>query len=487
MVGLRLLQRSLGLISTIVLARILVPADFGLVAMALSVSGLVELITMLGFDLALIRKSDATRAHYDSAWTLGILFRALAALVLVGSAHLVADYYSDARLVDIIYVYALVSVISGFENIGIVAFRKEFKFNQEFKFQLLKKLLAVIATVAMALHFKSYWALVLGTLFSQMVAVALSYWMHSYRPRLNLSVWRELLGFSAWIVFNNLMLYTRKRGPDFIIGPMLGAQALGGYRVANEIASLPTTELTMPIMRSVFPGFAKIKDDPERLRNAYLLAQAAIATATLPTCAALLILAEQFVFLLLGEKWLSIVGLVQISTLYGALKILQGNRHALLMAAGKPGWIGFMVVCEVASFLPLIYYFISTGGGIEMAAWALVIASVLIAPIGLFLVSKVLDFRRYQFLGAIWRPVLATLLMGAVLVFVESSMPEIDGVVTALWTLLISSGIGAFFYVSCLLTLWIASGKPAGVEQTILSTGQISRVMQKIGLDFRKK
>src|SRR5690606_23457417 len=128
----------------------------------------------------------------------------------------------------------------------IVAFRKEFKFNQEFKFQLLKKLLAVIATVAMALYFKSYWALVLGTLFSQLVAVVLSYWMHNYRPRLTLSATREMLGFSAWIVFNNLMLYTRNRGSDFIIGPILGPQALGGYRVAKELASLPTTQLTMP-------------------------------------------------------------------------------------------------------------------------------------------------------------------------------------------------------------------------------------------------
>lgn len=482
MVGLRLLQRSLGLVSTVVLARILVPADFGLIAMALSVSGLVELITLLGFDLALIRKTDATRSHFDSAWTLGILFRTLASVVLAGSATAVSVYYDDPRLVDIIYVYAFVTFISGFENIGIVVFRKDFKFNQEFRFQLTKKLLAVIGTVAMAFYFRSYWALVLGTLFSQLIAVLLSYWMHSYRPRFDVSAWREMLGFSAWVVFNNLMLYARKRGSDFIIGPILGAQALGSYRVAKEIAALPTTELTMPIMRSVFPGFSKIKDDKERLRKAYLLAQGGIAVATLPTCAALFVLAEQCVYLLLGPKWMSIVLLVKICTLYGALKILQGNRHALLMAVGKPYWIGIMVVAEVLVALPMIYFFLKSGGGIETAAWASVFASIVILPLGLTLVSKTLGLRRYEFLAVIWRPGLATVGMGAALYWLRTLLPPPESVLTALWTLALCVAVGVTAYITAILVLWMASGKPDGVERRLLSSVPVTRALNFIGL-----
>lgn len=486
MVGLRLLQRSLGLISTVVLARLLVPADFGLVAMALSVAGLVELITLLGFDLALIRKTDATRAHYDAAWTLGIMFRTIAALCLAASAPAVAAFFSDERLVNIIYVYAFVSLVSGFENIGVVAFRKELKFNQEFKFQLIKKLLAVIATVAMAVYFKSYWALVLGTLFSQIIGVGLSYWIHSYRPRLDVSVWRELLGFSAWVVFNNLMLYVRKRGTDFIIGPMLGAQALGGYRVAKEIASLPTTELTMPIMRSVFPGFAKIKDDPARLREAYLLAQGAVVTATLPICVALLLLVEQCVFILLGPKWMSIAELVQISTLYGVLKILQGNSQSLFMAAGRPYWVGVIVAVEVVIFLPLTYFLIKSGGGIEMAAWAAVIGSIVIAPFVQFLISRILGLRRFEFFRVLLRPSLSAVLMSLALWTLQTYFPPVDGLIRALWTLLISLLVGGLVYMLSLTLLWILSGRPDGIERRVLEVKAVRSAFRYMGVDLLK-
>jgi O-antigen/teichoic acid export membrane protein len=411
MIGLRLLQRSLGLISTAVLARLLLPADFGLVAMALSVAALVELVTLLGFDLALIRQNNATRAHFDTAWTLGLIFKTIAATSIIFGAPYVAEFYSEPRLTEVMYVYAAIAFISGLENIGVVAFRKELEFSLEFRFQLTKKLLAVGATVALALYFRSYWALVLGSLLSQVIGVGLSYALHSYRPRLCLRAWREMLGFSSWLVFNNFAAYVRGRGADFVIGRFLGPVPLGGYRVASEIALLPTTELYAPVMRAVFPGFSKLVEDKAALRRAYVAAQGAVTAVTLPAAIGVIILAEELVRLLLGPGWEIAIPLIQILGLSGAAKLFHGNRHSLFMAIGRPYWVGIMETIEVAIMYPLMIYWLSHGHGVEMAAWAKAIASVLTLPAGVSVVNRALGLRRFELFTVMWRPALATCFM----------------------------------------------------------------------------
>lgn len=480
MVGLRLLQRSLGLISTAVLARLLLPADFGLIAMALSVAALVELLTLLGFDLALIRQKNATRAHFDTAWTLGLLFKALSAGVIVVGAPYVADFYSEPRLTELMYVYAAIALISGFENIGVVAFRKELEFDLEFRFQMSKKLLAVAATIALALYFRSYWALALGTLLSQIISVGLSYVMHSYRPRACLSVWREMLGFSSWLIFNNLAAYVRGRGADFVIGRFLGPVPLGGYRVSSEIAALPTTELYAPIMRAVFPGFSKLIDDRLALKRAYVASQGAVTALTLPAAIGVVLLADEIVRLLLGPAWEIAVPLIQILGLSGAAKLFHGNRHSLFMAIGRPYWVGIMEAVEIAIMYPLMIYWLSNGHGVEMAAWARVIASVLTLPAGVGVVNRALGLARFELFAVMWRPALATGLMAAAVLGIRVLVPGDGSWIGTLLVFALYVAVGVATYVISIFAVWHAYGRPPGIEGRILADPRAKKILSRI-------
>lgn len=477
MIGLRLLQRSLGLISTAVLARLLLPADFGLIAMALSVAALVELVTLLGFDLALIRKQDVNREHFDTAWTLGLIFKAGAAVVIVAGAPYVASFYAEPRLTDVMYVYAAIAFISGLENIGVVAFRKELEFNLEFRFQLAKKLLAVGGTVALAIYFRSYWALAFGSLLSQIIGVVLSYAMHSYRPRFCVSAWRGMLGFSSWVVFNNFTIYVRDRGPDFLMGRFLGPQPLGAYRVANEIASLPTTELYMPIMRAVFPGFSKLVSDPNALKRAYVAAQGAVTAVTLPAAVAVTLFAETIVRLLLGPGWEIAVPLVEILGLYGATKIFHGNRHSLFMALNRPYWVGVMVILEIMIIYPLAIYWLAEGRDVEMVAWARVIASVLTLPAGVGLVMRALSLGRFELFAVMWRPGVAVGLMAAVIYVLQHSVSFDGGSLAALVELTIFGLAATITYVFSLLILWVLCGRPHGVEERVMQSAFVKKFL----------
>lgn len=156
MVGFKLLDRSLGLISTLILARVLVPQDFGVVAMAMSFVALLELATAFGFDVALIQKQTRDRNHWDTAWTFNVLLGLSVAVAMVSGAPYVADFYRQDALEHVIRALAIGSMVQGFENIGVVAFRTEMRFDREFRFLISKKLVAFAVTIPAALILDSY-------------------------------------------------------------------------------------------------------------------------------------------------------------------------------------------------------------------------------------------------------------------------------------------------------------------------------------------
>jgi len=182
----RLTLRSIGVVSTIVLARLLVPADFGLVILASMLIGLVELASEFEFATFLIREQGIDRSYYDTAWTLSVLRGSLVAVVLVACSSAAADFFAEPRLQNVLYVLSLASLISGLANIGIVDFQKSLNFDRDFRLTVQTKLVSFVITVLLAILLRDYWALVIGVLSGRFAALLFSYTMHPYRPRISL-------------------------------------------------------------------------------------------------------------------------------------------------------------------------------------------------------------------------------------------------------------------------------------------------------------
>ncbi len=468
MIGLRFLQRSLGLISTVILARLLVPEDFGLVAMALIVYAFVEIIGGFGFDLALIRDQEAEDRHYHTAWTLNLAYKLFAALVIAVFAPVFAGFFGDPRVEEVLYVIAIIVAIRGLENIGVVAFRKELTFNREFNFRLASKVFRVAVTVLLAVLFANYWALVLGSLAGAVAGVLLSYWMHPFRPRFGLSGARELFNFSRWVLLHNFATYANTRGPDLIVGRMVGADALGLFRVSSDIAKLPSEELYAPIMRVVFPGFSKIAHDLPRLRRAYLSAQGFVTAATVPAAVGLVAVAEPLVWVLLGTNWLEAIPLIQVLGLLGVTTILHGNRYSLFMALGKPYWVFFFVFLHAVITLPLMVYMLSAGFGITEAVWAKLAASLLLMPPGVWLVCYYLRMRAVEFLAVVWRPVFCSAAMAFAIWGVLGALPEVETFGRAAAALAVMIPLGVTVYGGLMLLTWYGLGRPEGPETRVV-------------------
>ena len=218
MVALRSADRLLGFVSMLILARLLVPADFGLVALGMALVGGLAVFSEFSFDLALIQNQSASREHYDTAWTFGLIRGFLLAGLLFGLAHPAAMFFDDERLIDLIRAMAIFPLLSGFANIGVVDFRKQLVFRKEFAYRFTARLAGVVTTVIFAVLWQDYWALVAGQFANRGLRLVLSYAMHPFRPRLSLAKWRDLFHFSKWMFLNGIIMFATKRAGTFVTG-----------------------------------------------------------------------------------------------------------------------------------------------------------------------------------------------------------------------------------------------------------------------------
>lgn len=467
MVAFKIVERSIGFISTLLLARLLVPADFGLVAMAMSVVSLIELMGAFGFETAIIQRVNAERRHFDTAWTFGVIFSTATALLLVVLAVPAADFYNDQRLVMVLPALAFGAFVSGFENIGTVAFRKGMDFGKEFRFLLSKKVVSFVVTISVAFAFQSYWALVAGTVVGKVCTVLISYQVHPFRPRFSLEATKDLFHFSRWLFLSNLVLFLQNKSDSFILGRTIGAADLGLYKIAGEIAALPSTELIAPINRAVFPAYSLLSNELAQLREKFLEVFRFIAVISLPVSIGLVCVADLAVQVLLGTKWMAAVPMLQLFVVCGLTSALQSNLILVIVALGKPKANTIRSAGMLVLYLPAMIWGSLHYGAIG-ATWVHLVMSV-IALIPLHIVFfRLTGMSRRRYFMTLWRPGLAASFMAIAIFTVRSGLESYQDTVPSLVLLLIYVITGALAYASFLLALWQLSGRPAQSAESVI-------------------
>lgn len=472
-VGMQWGVRLLGAISTIVLVRLLGAEDFGLIAMAMAVITLIDQLSDFGISWALIKDKHAGREEFDTAWTIQQGQMLLVGGLAAAAAPFAADFFNDPRITPVLQVIALSFAIRGFENIGVIEFQRQLQFHRDFLFRVAVKVVSVVVTIGLAIWLRSYWALAFGLLFSRIVSLVLSYLMSPYRPRWTISAWQKIWGFSKWILSQGFARYIIDKGPTLFLGRVTTAQEVGYYSVAEEVATLPTYEVSLPVSRAVLPGFAKLVDEKERLRDAFIKAIAAVATVTIPLGFGLALVAEEAVLLVLGAKWQPAVVLVQIFAVYATLRALDSLPGNLLVVMGKVrsctliAW--FQAILLVAMIVPAFE--------IGAVTWV-VLCRTLVSVIGFALLLQAI--RRTRLLGwqhilaAFYRPAIACAAMIATLLLLDAWLLGERGSesIHIGIGLLLKVAIGGTVYASVLAALWFLAGRPDGIESVVLEKSQ---------------
>lgn len=462
-VAMRWTDRLIGIASTLVLARLLVPEDFGIIVMASVIIGLADVLLNLGVHVPLIQNKTPTPAHYDTAWTMRILQSIAATLLIVAAAPFAARYFGEPRVTAVMLVLAISLPIGALENIGVVNFQKEMRFAEDFRFVFLRRILAFFATMTFAFALESYWALVIGTIVGRVVGVILSYIMHPMRPRLSLAKFREIFSVSQWMLLRNLTGYLENRLHLIVVGGREDSTTTGAYGLADEIASLPTTELLAPLNRVLFPAFVEVKGNLVELKRIFLLALSLQSLIGIPAGIGLVLVAEQAVPLLLGTNWNAAIPFLQVIAIVNVFNAIGVAGIYVMFALDRVRLTAYYTLVQVLIFVAGAYLVFPDAGafGISLLRMG---SSALMIGIFLVMLTSVLPGLRLAEIGiAILRPLLGTALMIAC-VYVGG---ELLGDASLL--LLIGKIVmGIVIYCVAITILWWAAGRPPGAEQWLL-------------------
>jgi len=466
--GLRLSSRALGFIRTIVLARLLFPADFGLIAMAMMVVTGLDSITQTGIQQALIQKKSDIEKCLDTAWTVTLTRNLVLCLILVVAAPMVAGFFEAPRLTDIIRVVSLSVLLSGFANIGIVYFQKDLEFDKQFGFEWWASLAEFALTVLLAFLLRDVWALVWGGLAGNVLRVLLSYALHPYRPSFtfNPSVFRELLDFGKWVSGYAVVGFAVGQLDSILIGRILGAETLGFYQMAFLTAVIPSSEVAIAVSMVVFPSFSMLQDQPGRLRESFEKVLQVAAMVCMPIGFGILAVAPEFVRIILGERWQGIALIMQVLSVMGIAKALEGTTNTLVMAAGRPGWLmGFsaLQLCLLAASL----YPLTVRWGIHGAAIAVTSTALIAAAAALAAAVRITGSNGRRTLTLIAVPLGASMAMAAGIILLKGRMGSV-GLPGLLF--LVAAGVGLYAAGLIAADAALTAGRYRGLAAHLLAS-----------------
>lgn len=469
LVAWRMVTRALGLISTLILARILAPADFGLVAMATVFSASVAALSELGVSDALIRRQENERGHYDTAFTMQAIRGALTGAVIAACAWSVSDWFSEPRLLPMMFVLAALAITSGLDNIGIVEFRRSLRFDMEFRLLFLPRIAGFCTTLAMAWLLRSFWALLIGITTSQLMRLVMTYVVHPYRPRLTLSHWRDLVGFSFWTWATSLAVLVWDRLDAFVLGPVLGPAKLGIYLIAAEIATMPITELIGPASSALFPGLSAAQHRGTSPISLAFSVTSAMLLIVVPLTIGVSATAGYVVAALLGPSWETAQPLIAIFAWVCVLSPFSWVCMTVLKAIGAIRQYFFVMAVSAACKTLILYAVIQTGARLEAAAAAAIACSVVECGLFLWQLRGHGDTRWRESLGGLMRITASSVFVTGVLVASGLGWQPVS--MASLPALLVGGAIGFMaivLFAAVQFVLWQLSGRPEGPEHRML-------------------
>lgn len=468
-IGWRLTTRALGLLSTLILVRLLAPQDFGLVALAAGFWQAIDAMSSLGVEEALVREPAPDHALYDTGFTVNALRGAASAAIILAGAWPFAWFFGEPRLTPVLLALAFSAFLNGLENIAIVDFRRQMDFRREFVLAVFPRFASIVATIGVAALLHSHWALVAGILLSVTLRILGGYIVHPYRPRLSLSRWSTISGFSFWSWAVSVAILLRDRIDVFVVGRMLGLEPVGLYSVASEIAALPTSELVAPLGRACFSAFAAARHGEDDISATYLRLLGSAALLGVPAGVGISLMADPIVHLAFGDRWMAATPLIQLLgctltvTLLGTMSAAFLNAHAILRQQVRVQLttvvLRLAALVAGASFYGLV-------GAAAGASLAMAVENVWYTGLALSRLGR----GWASLMGRIWRPVLAAAGMAVLLSATGLGWaPVMGGVGSVMGDFAAGVAGGAAIYTAVVAALWLMAGRPDGAERDAVS------------------
>ncbi len=464
---------------SVALARLLEVSDFGLVQMGTMVIGFATKLGEFGFNMGLVQRREEVREeHVNTLFIMDLLFKLSLFGIVMAALPYLAEFFHEPRLRAVMPVIALYMVLDCFSNPGTTMLDRQMNFGAQAKIQIIERFVEIATSVGMALAGLGVWSLI----YSKIVSISLSAILASraahWRPSLkfDLQASKELFRFGGWVFFRNMCREMADNVDYFIIGRYLNAQQLGYYTRAFDLMRLPQRRITRSINSVMFAAFARVQDQPEKVRAGFEKAVLAVSLVSYPLLIGMLIVAKEFVAVVFGEKWLPMTLPLQIMCIAGVLRSIDPFLNSVITATGFVRHTAFRRLVEFA--LLAVACYIGVQYGIVGVSLAVVIVSIIVMFLMVNLLKQVSISGWREYLAPQMPAFYSGLIMAATMLgskYVSESILRLP----ALAAMIGMTIIGSVTYIG---VLWLV--KPKRVVALWLESAQD---LQKFTGKLRKK
>jgi Membrane protein involved in the export of O-antigen and teichoic acid len=448
----RLAGRLIDFVTVLVLARTLTPADFGLTALAMTLTVIVDTVLQVPLIQALTRLKCVGKSHLDTAFTLGILRSLLLSCIVLLTAWPFAHIYNDNRLLTLIAVLAIGPIARGLYSPGMVKYIRQMSFRQMFIGEILGKIIASVIAISIVYLGGGYWAIAATSVSAPLAITSISYLLVPYRPRFTLSRFSEFSTFLGWVSVAQFVSTLTWQFDRIVLGYFITKTDLGQYAMASDLADMPTQSLVGPAMQPVMAAFSRIVDDRERLRNAYLKASRFTMLVAAPTCVGMSLTSDLIVNVLLGAKWTEAAVYLQWIALGVVLNPFYQPVQNLALALNRTQVIFRLSLVELflrVFLVSLGIHFYSLMGVIVARG----VMSVIMFILSLLTAQYLVGTRVISELVNLWQAALASAAMALLVLMFRY---EIGGThLIAVLELILTSAFGVLVYIGSLFALGV--------------------------------
>lgn len=406
-------QQGTSFIVFIVLARLLGPEAFGLVALATIFLTFIQMFLDQGFAEAIVQRETVEPEHLDTAFWVSLGISIFLTGICIASAGFVAGFFKEPGITPIVRWLSLSFVLKGLNSVQGAILQRNLDFKSLATRTIGGMWVGAAVGLGMAWAGCGVWSLVGQQLSNLVVGIPLLWALSDWRPRFRVSKkhFHELFSFGINLMAFNVLNFFNRRSDNLLIGYFLGSVALGYYNVAYRIIQIMTDIIANVTTQVALPAFSRMQQEPERLRNAFYKVTQITSLISFPAFIGVAVLTPELVSVMFGKEWLACIPVMRVLAFVGILQTLFYFNSTVLLAMGKTDWRLWLNV--VSSITNVIAFAVTVQWGIVAVAMAYTIRGYLFSPLPLVVIRKLIDLNLITYLRQYFAPFGGSVAMAA--------------------------------------------------------------------------
>ncbi|WP_412560012.1 lipopolysaccharide biosynthesis protein [Winogradskyella sp. MIT101101] len=441
-----LLSQLLAIVVNIVLARLLLPEDFGLVALTMTFIGFITLFTNMGFGSSIIHQSDTSQEQLSSIYWLNFGLSITSFLIVISTAHLAADFYDEERLTSIVHIAALSILLNPIFIIHYKLLERDLEFKTISRINLTGTVIGSLAAIAGAFLGFGVYALLLQPLVSSAVRLIFVLICKKWKPSIHFN-FKEIKGmvwYSMRFKASNMALYFERNIDYLILGKFFTSVILGYYAFAYNIMYTPVKRISYIFSEVLFPSFSSFKEDKIKIINGYFKSVTLVAMVSVPAMAILAFNAELVIQTVFGNKWNEAIPIVRILCFAGAIQSISQFGGVVFASIGKPEVELYVSIGR--TILTILAIVIGVQYGILWVAYLLVVAKALSYLLFLIVLNHHIPFSIKRLLQSLKGPMVSLVLLSTIYLLYYFKYLKIEALLLLVIMLIVATVILFIFH-----------------------------------------